>query len=390
MAPDDGVEEQTNAVEEAADEVLDTDDAATPFTKREVVATIKEKLRMQDSRTRDRLLEGYGERIDRRQFLKFLGFTAGGAVIASGTGFLMGKKVFSDTSRFTITGMQTGNCSPDTISSPESVGSGETLDGALIDGADVQMDAQQSFISVGSNATVRNIGVDGTVEPECAPIIGINGSGTITVGNVYLGDGSEPSPGDTESFCNQRGANGHGITGIFVHKNTSGTVNLQSCNIQNMQDNSIYASAPGGSATVNIENCFSANSYVSSFRLAQGSIRNSVALNDGGRFAGRPVWVWSPGPVTIQESHFAAGSYGAAIVADGTVNFESGAYSGDIQGDVQTGSSVGSDPDLTLDNIPKSAEQAACGEGGSVTAPTTVDEGNGEDSGGENGGTSPC
>ncbi len=374
----DRFEDHQDNIEEAADKALDTDDTSTPFAKWEIVETIKERLRMQESERREQLLTGYGNTIDRREFLKLLGFTAGGAVIASGTGFFMGKKVFSDTSRFTITGMQGGSCDYEEITEPEVISEGETLDGAYAEASDVQLDPEESFIQVSSNASLHNFGIEGQPEAECSPLIGINGSGTISVGNIYLGDGSEASPGDSASFCKSRGANGHGITGIFVHKNTSGTVNLESVNVQGMQDNSIYASAPAGSAEVNIERCYSANSYVSGFRMAQGSIKNSVSFNDDNAFTGRPVWVWSPGPVEIEESHFAAGGYSNAIIADGTVNFKSGAVSGGTSGNVQE-DDVGSDPELELDEIPTDAEQARCGEGGTVTGSNAASSGDSSD-----------
>ncbi len=362
----DRFEDHQDNIEEAADAALDTDDTSTPFAKWEIVETIKEKLRMQDSKTREQLLTGYGETVDRRQFLKLLGFNAGGAVIASGTGYFMGKKVFSDTRPYTITGMQGSSCGRE-ITEPETVEAGETLDGAYAHADNVTMEPKVAFMTVESNASLHNFGVEDKPEAECSPIIGVVGGGA-SVGNIYLGDGSDPTPDDdTASWCESRGANGHGITGIFVNKSVSGTVTFEACNIQGMQDNSIYASAPAGNAEIIIERCYSANSYVSGFRLAKGAIRNSVAFNDDKAFNSQPVWVWSPGPVEIEESQIAAGPYETAIVGDGSVSVNSGAVSGEVSGNVDVADSVGDDPNIELENVPRDAEEASCGEGGTVT-----------------------
>ncbi|WP_254862661.1 hypothetical protein [Halovivax gelatinilyticus] len=168
------------------------------------------------------------------------------------------------------------------------VDDGEAFENVLID---VTADGSHVTIAAqGTDWTIRNVGIEGRVSGKNA-VFGVadTGGNTSTIENVYLGDGA---------------IDGHRIgLGIWVAPEHSGHIDVERVNIQEMGDNSFYCSAPGGAGggTVDIRNCYSANSWVSHFRLADGVVENCTAVNDERHQDGRGVWAWAPGTVEVVD-----------------------------------------------------------------------------------------
>ena len=239
---------------------------------------------------------------------------------------------------------------------------GETFEDVLIDctadGAHVTVSAQ------GTDWTIRNVGIEGRVSGKNA-VFGVadTGGNTSTIENVYLGDGA---------------TNGHRIgLGIWVAPEHDGHIDIERVNIQEMGDNSFYCSAPGnaGGGTVDMRNCYSANSWVSHFRLSDGCVENCTAVNDERHKDGRGVWAWSPGTVEVTDCdllmngrHYAieAGANGSGT----TVDVSETAFTTDFHGGTNAvdGSTIDisdepdRDPaDELPDGCPDSASVAAAG-----------------------------
>ncbi|WP_247728447.1 hypothetical protein [Halovivax limisalsi] len=207
------------------------------------------------------------------------------------------------------------------------VASGETLENVLIDctapGAHVTVSAQ------GTDWTIRNVGIEGRVGSDSA-VFGVadTDGNTSTVENVYVGDGAE---------------DGHRVgLGVWVAPAHSGHLDIERVNVQEMGDNSFYCSAPGGKGggTVALRDCYSANSWVAHFRLAEGTVENCTAVNDERHKDGRGVWAWAPGSVEVagcdlamNGRHYAisAGANGAAT----TVDVADTAFSTDFHGGLE-------------------------------------------------------
>ncbi|WP_407075649.1 hypothetical protein [Natronococcus wangiae] len=243
------------------------------------------------------------------------------------------------------------------------IGEGESLENTLID---LTTGDTIDLMVEGGNSAIRNVGFKGLYRGANFQISISAPSGEVLIENVYLGDGATKEGADHE----------HGPGGVFFHKEAGSDVTFRYCNVQGYPNNGFYCSNTESGGSVTFENCYGKNNGVSTFRCAgsDDSIHNCVAYNDDTDYGqgqggyveehGRPVWVWSPGPVTIEDSHFAAGPYSDALVTHqgGSIEFESGAYSGGTQGQVQTGD-VADDPKLSMpDGVPESAEEAANGD----------------------------
>ena len=237
------------------------------------------------------------------------------------------------------------------------VESGDSFENVLIDctadGSHVTIAAQ------GTDWTIRNVGIEGRISGKDA-VFGVADTegGTSTIENVYLGDGADA---------------GHRIgLGIWVAPEHSGHIDVDRVNIQEMGDNSFYCSAPGGAGggTVDIRNSYSANSWVSHFRLSDGTVENCTALNDERHEDGRGIWAWSPGTVEVVDCNLQMNGRHYAIEAGANgngshVEVSGTEYSTDFHGGVNEvdGSTValaddcGTDPeDVRPDGCPKSAE----------------------------------
>ncbi len=247
----------------------------------------------------------------------------------------------------------------------------ETFENKLIDvtsGNDIS-------IIVDGTATVRNVGVHGLYRGDGFIFTVTASHGTVEFENVYVGDGANKSG---SSFT-------HGPGGFFYHARANADVVFRECNVQGYPNNGWYCSNSAGSGSVTWERCYGKNNGVSTFRAAnQGdTLRDCVAYNDDTDYStengnwggytedtGRPLWVWPPGGITVENCQFDAGSYGSAVVTHNgsSVSLDGGAVSGGAQGSVNL-SSAGDDPDLSVpEGVPTSAEEAATGEGASASS----------------------
>jgi hypothetical protein len=248
------------------------------------------------------------------------------------------------------------------------IGDGETFENTLIDVSN----GNGVLLNVtGADATIRNVGISGLYRADGFAISINTNAGDVLIENVYLGDGANK---DGESFV-------HGPGAIFMHRDSNADVTFRNCNVQGWPNNGFYCSNTANGGSVRFEACYGKNNGVATFRCASAddAIVDCVAYNDDTDYStenggwggyteqhGRPVWAWSPGPVTIENSQFAAGPYPAALLTHegSSIEFQSGAYSGGTQGQVQIGD-VGSDPDLSVpEGVPTSAEEAAAGASG--------------------------
>ncbi len=245
------------------------------------------------------------------------------------------------------------------------IGEGETFENALVD---LTTGESIVFMVEGGNSTIRNVGFKGLYRGESFQFSITAPAGEILFENIYLGDGATK---EGESFV-------HGPGAVFLHKHANCDVTFRRCNVQGYPNNGFYCSNTATGGSVTFDSCYGKNNGVATYRCGgpNDAIRNCVAYNDDTDYGdgyggyveenGRPVWVWSPGPVTVEESHFAAGPYAAALYTHqgASIDFESGAYSGGSQGKVQTGD-IGDDPDLSVpDGVPTSAKEAATGSAG--------------------------
>ncbi len=373
MTDDPAAPESLEDVQDEAADTVEDHDSASIFTKKEILLTLKDRFRAKKPQTQTRLLSAYKDDVSRRDFLKLLGFTMGGAVVASGTGWLMGKKVFSDHTDKTITGMQTG--SPDTITASGQtirVGAGETWSDKLVD----MSGGYITVIAKDSNWTIRNIGFDGQdTSGRGNTFFGVadTGNGESLIENVYLGDGA--------STGNAGSSTGHGTSGIWADPDHNGHINIGAANVQGMSDNGIYGSAPGSNGngqrgTIHIDNCVGSNCHVAQFRLADGcTCTNSMAWNDDSfPYSGRCFWGWptmAGNRIEIIGCQFDSGSYNGAIHL-GRSKGPTEVYMENTQHDgiqergnvnIEDGGGNGNDVNLDMEvNAPVTARKAANGE----------------------------
>lgn len=244
----------------------------------------------------------------------------------------------------------------------------ETFENKLVD---VSSGNGITFMVEGA-ATIRNIGIQGLYQGD-GFIFSITASGgTVEFENVYIGDGANKSG---SGFT-------HGPGAIFYHRNASADVVFRECNVQGYPNNGWYCSNSASGGSITWERCYGKNNGVATFRAASANdtLRECVAYNDDTDYStdyaswggytedsGRPLWVWSPGGTTVEDCHFDAGGYPAAVLTHqgGSVSLTGGAIAGGTQGSVDA-SDAGSDPDLSVpDGVPTTAEEAASGRSGS-------------------------
>jgi len=252
------------------------------------------------------------------------------------------------------------------------VGQGDTYENKLID---LTTGGDFLIYVTGGDCTIRNIGFKGLYRGGGFQISIKATSGTVTVENVYLGDGATKAGAD---FV-------HGPGAVFYHKDANCDMRFNRVHVQGYTNNAFYCSNTATGGSVHFKNCFGKNNGVTTFRCASGDdvIENCVAYNDstdyGGSYDngwvvsnGRPVWVWNGGEVQIKDCEFAAGTYSYAMVAGangspGRAHIEGGAIDGQIQeasGSTVTTSNVGSNPSLEPpEGVPMTPEEAASGTG---------------------------
>ncbi|ELY39138.1 hypothetical protein [Natronorubrum tibetense] len=241
----------------------------------------------------------------------------------------------------------------------------ETFENKLVD---VSNGNGITFVVDGA-ATIRNIGISGLYQGDGFIFSITAPRGTVEFENIYIGDGANKSG---SSFV-------HGPGAIFYHADASADVVFRECNVQGYPNNGWYCSNSSRGGSVTWERCFGKNNGVTTFRAASGgdTLRDCVAYNDNTDYStdygswgnynessGRPLWVWQPGGCTVEDCHFDAGQYNAAVITHqgASVALDGGAVAGGTQGRVNT-SNAGNSPDLSIpDGVPTSAEQAASGE----------------------------
>jgi len=163
------------------------------------------------------------------------------------------------------------------------LGDNETFENKIIDisnsGATYRIEAY------GSDWTIRNVGVRGVwdvaSDGHMQSISCRVDSGTGTIENFYFADGV-----DDDTFP--------GVTGIYVQKAHSGTLNIKNVNIQNCPNNGVYGSNPGktdgGKGVVNVEDSYFSDNLASSVRLGtDGSTARNCVINGGPH---RGFWVY--------------------------------------------------------------------------------------------------
>ena len=247
----------------------------------------------------------------------------------------------------------------------------ETYENKLVD---VSNGNGITFVVEGA-ATVRNIGIKGLYQGDGFIFSITAPSGTVEFENIYIGDGANKSGAD---FV-------HGPGGIFYHNTASANVVFRECNVQGYPNNGWYCSNSATGGSITWERCFGKNNGVTTFRAADpnDTLVDCVAYNDNTDYSteygswgnynensGRPLWVWNPGGCTVENCHFDAGGYHAAVLTHngGSVSLDGGAISGGTQGNVDA-SSAGSNPDLSIpDGVPTSAQEAAAGAAFSETS----------------------
>ena len=233
------------------------------------------------------------------------------------------------------------------------LGDGDIVENVLFDQR--ANNAQVVFNARATNWTIRNVGVVGRHKGRGA-YIGCcdNGGGTSRIENVYLGDGA---------------LNQHRVgLGIWVAPDHSGHLDIERVNIQEMGDNSFYCSAPAssGGGTVSIDRCYSRDSWVSHYRLPDGEVTNSVAVNTAAHRDGRGVWAW--GNAEVRNCHLQMnGRHNAFVAGDGAsidvwdTEWDNGRAG---RGRITLHGENGRNPeDFVPDGCPSSAEMAASGEG---------------------------
>ncbi|MCU4924904.1 right-handed parallel beta-helix repeat-containing protein [Halobacteria archaeon AArc-dxtr1] len=299
---------------------------------------------------------GNGGLLHRRSYLKLAGTATAAAAVASAAGS-------ADEDEYEVWEADNSRYFMD---------EGETLENVIIDFSNGNwFQIQATGVS---NFTIRNVAFVGTHRhDEHAIIFSCSDEGLIE--NVYMGDGCvRPS-----SYSS------HGQCGIFGHNSHSGHVTIRNVNVQGWPNNGMYTSSVARSGgTVSIEECYGANNYVSTYRIADGSeVRDSVAYNDGGRYSGRCLWAYDPGTSTCDGCNFDSGPYNTAVIVRGnaTLNLSNTTYdsaSGNINGN--GGNNANGGADLTPpEGVPMTAEEAVSAEGGSggITSPRSFEDGEG-------------
>lgn len=295
--------------------------------------------------------------INRRTYLKAGTAAAAGSAAASGSATAVGTTVADEEYEVIEAAGQTIH-----------VNCGETFENKLID---LTTGEALNVAVQGGYATIRNIGFEGIYRGDGFMFSITAEEGPILFENIYLGDGATKEGAD---FV-------HGPGGFFYHAVSNADVTFRNVNVQGYPNNGFYCSNTASGGTVTFDTCFGKNNGVSTFRCGdpEDSIVDCVAYNDDTDYGegyggyveenGRPVWAWSPGGFTIEDSHFAAGTYSYAMVAGANdegadVEFVSGAIDGEINeahgSTVTLGDEVGDDPDLSIqDGVPTSPEEAA-------------------------------
>jgi hypothetical protein len=220
--------------------------------------------------------------LDRRSYLKMA--TAAVAGVAGASGAASG-------------------ASYDTITVPAgshrtiSIGAGETFENTIVDitasGASVEFQAFED------NWTLRNVAVRGSEPTGDRYMMRCEAQGECRIENCYFGDGDV-----SDEYGN--------YTGIYVGRNSSGTLTVQNVYMANFSDNALYASdmgAPDAGAfsgsqkgTLVVRDSYFENNMVSSVRLGTDTSRAENCVVNGGPHRGFWVYWNTPSCVDCDSS----------------------------------------------------------------------------------------
>ena len=234
------------------------------------------------------------------------------------------------------------------------VGDGETFGGELIDTGN---SGNPKVIPRGNGWVIENVGLTGswiggggTTGDQFMPV---TVGGSCAIRHVFAGEGA----GGNISGC------------IFVHRSSSGSLEIRRVNIQGWDDNGMYMADPlrNGACQVEIVDSYAHNNQTSDYRGPTNLlVNNCVGIRDDSAGRGRRnIWVRSGGTVEVRDCDL--------IMTPGTSVHVDGGSTCNITGDTQitggtTGSTSGSfgtnpDPQGYHSGIPGSADEAAEGVG---------------------------
>lgn len=254
------------------------------------------------------------------------------------------------------------------------ISNGETWENKLIDitasGAEYQIYAQAN------DFTIRNIGIKGHIDDS---------SGNVDPWTIRVEDANATARIENVCFevtCASTQADPttpHGATGMYLHGDHVGALELDRIYMQNFPDNGFYCSSPGreegdfGNGTTHISNSYVRDCNTSSYRLGgDGStIHNSVCV--GGSHRG--LWQqFQSSTVTDSDlssvgSDIAIGDSNWSSAADAEVTLHDSRWETETShgyGSTSNinGTSVGTPQDRVPDGCPTTAEEAASGSVG--------------------------
>lgn len=368
---------------EAAD-IVEEDDTASVFSKAEIIETIRERFRMKHVGDQKRLISGYKRTVDRRQFLKLLGYTAGTAVAAAGAGHLMGRKLYFD-DPFTgkvssmpgvsqVRGDATAEDHGDytEVTLHDHVVNIFLEDGATFENVLFRLNGNvPNFQCRQNNWTIRNVGFDG-IFPDTESVgtfFSAASGGNGLIENIYMGDGGAGNWPDKHG-----GGRDTQPTGIFTFNSPSGgEIVVRSLNAGPFTDNTFYCEHQGATIDMHFEDVYVHGGAISAFRVGNGShtMTNCHTENMGYRMeyqdhgGMRDIWLRTGNPTMhVRDSHLSTD--GAGIIADsGPVILEDTEWGGGGRGNIREESGTGRNPSPSPpDSVPADAMAAATGEGG--------------------------
>lgn len=256
------------------------------------------------------------------------------------------------------------------------IGSGETFNASISDNEsftnkllDVTASgAAYQILATGTDWTIRNIGVRGQFNTHTngSWIRCYDPSGSSVIENLYFPGAETP------------GHDYDGPYGIYVHNNHGGDLLVKNVNIQNMQDNGIYASGPGNGSehsepgeggTVRIEDSYFESNANANTRLGtEGSYCKNVVGWNG---LHRGHWQYYERSRLIDCDYGGNNSHDIDIggsswdkQSTAALTVESTRYeTTEVDGQGINGSSVGAPQQRIPKGVPTSAAEAATGGG---------------------------
>lgn len=312
----------------------DADTPADVHSKTELRRRIRDQLRITRGRNQD-LLDEYREGMDRRTFLKTLGFGVAGFLGAATIGGVMTKELFRNKERG---GTPTGYAGTPIADAPgsnevrvssidEAVSQFQSGNKVILAEGTYSWDGDGIFGEMGDASLIG----DGPVTLQVSDGTNVHGDifatdGDVMVKNITIkgrqGGGKnrirlEARSGTrmiAENFNQPDGADGDGHPspiGFYLGNNT-GEVHIRSCHIEGFYNNGIYGGSyyKEGDGSQIVEGCFLKNNGVDHLRMGgHGDLcRETVLVSDGtGAYSGyRGIRVRYGGSnQRIENTHFA-------------------------------------------------------------------------------------